>query len=144
MRKQRRRSGNREADQRLCFRYMDSTISLLPKYGISSLQPSSVAVQPGLCGTWSETPTTGFLTTRLILFASGICTYRLAEIWNGDCGMIVNVKNIRSTGNPSVAYTRTVYVTVGSDTIVIDQKRKITVSKYFSHPTLRIDFLFCR
>ena len=43
--------GNREADQRLCFRYTDSTISLLPKYEISILQPSSVAVQPGLCGT---------------------------------------------------------------------------------------------
>ena len=57
----------------------------------------------------------------------------MAEIWNGDCGMIVNVKNIRSTRNPSVAYTRTVYVTVGSDTIVIDQGRKITVSKYFSY-----------
>ena len=48
--------GNREADQRLCFRYTDSIISLLPTYEISSLQPSSVAVQPGLCGTWSETP----------------------------------------------------------------------------------------
>ena len=58
--------GNREADQRLCFRYTDSTIPLLPKYEISSLYPSSVAVQPGLCGTWSETPKTGFLTTRLI------------------------------------------------------------------------------
>ena len=28
---------NREADQRLCFRYLDSTIPLLPKYKISSL-----------------------------------------------------------------------------------------------------------
>ena len=28
---------NREADQRLCFRYTDSTISLLPKSEISSL-----------------------------------------------------------------------------------------------------------
>ena len=28
--------GNREADQRLCFRYMDSTIPLLPKSRISS------------------------------------------------------------------------------------------------------------
>ena len=37
--------GNREADQRLCFRYKDSTIPLLPKSEISSLQPSSVAVQ---------------------------------------------------------------------------------------------------
>ena len=29
--------GNREADQRLCFRYMDSTIPLLSKSEISSL-----------------------------------------------------------------------------------------------------------
>ena len=29
--------GNREADQRLCFRYLDSTISLLPKSEISTL-----------------------------------------------------------------------------------------------------------
>ena len=62
-----RKPENREADQRLCFRYMDSTIPLLPKSEISSLYPSSVAVQPGLCLTWSETPKTGFLTTGLIL-----------------------------------------------------------------------------
>ena len=47
--------GDREADQRLCFRYIDSTIPLLSKTEISSLEPSSVAVQPGLCRTWSET-----------------------------------------------------------------------------------------
>ena len=29
--------GNREADQRLCFRYMDSTVPLLLKSKISSL-----------------------------------------------------------------------------------------------------------
>ena len=57
--------GNREADQRLCFRYTDSTIPLLSKYEITSLQPYSVTVQPGLCLTWSETPKTGFLKTRL-------------------------------------------------------------------------------
>ena len=56
-----------EADQRLCFRYTASTIPLLPKYKISSLKPSSVSAQPGLCRTLSETPKTGFLTTRLIL-----------------------------------------------------------------------------
>ena len=50
--------GDREADQRLCFRYMDSTISLLPK--------SEISIQPGLCRTRSETSKTGFLTTRLI------------------------------------------------------------------------------
>ena len=47
--------GNREADQRLCFRYMDSTIPLLPKSEISSFKPVSVLVQLGLCQTWSET-----------------------------------------------------------------------------------------
>ena len=57
--------GNREADQRLCFRYIDSTIPLLSKSEISSLYSSSVAVQPGLCQTWSQTPKTGFLRTRL-------------------------------------------------------------------------------
>ena len=36
--------GNREADQRLCFRYTDSTISLLPKYEISSQGLSSRAI----------------------------------------------------------------------------------------------------
>ena len=58
--------GNREADQRLRFRYTDSTIPLLHIYEISSLYPSSVTVQTGLCRTSSETPKTGFLTTRLI------------------------------------------------------------------------------
>ena len=65
--------GNREADQRLCFRYMDSRIPLLPNCEISSLQPSSVAVQPGLCRTWSETPKTGFLRTRLFDRATVTC-----------------------------------------------------------------------
>ena len=58
--------GNREADQRLCFRYTDSAIPLLPKSEISSVQPSSMVVQSGLCRTWSETLKTGFLKTRLI------------------------------------------------------------------------------
>ena len=56
---------NCAADQRFCFRYMDSVIPLLSKSEISSLKPSSVAVQPGLCRTWSETQRPGFLTTRL-------------------------------------------------------------------------------
>ena len=47
--------GNRKADQRLCFRNVDSTIPLLSKSEISSLEPSSVAVQPGLCRTRLET-----------------------------------------------------------------------------------------
>ena len=39
--------GNREADQRLCFRYTDTTIPLLSKSEISSLWPSAVTAQPG-------------------------------------------------------------------------------------------------
>ena len=57
---------NKDADQRLCFRNTDSAIPLLFKSEFSSSWPSSVVVQPGLCQTWSETPKTGFLTTRLI------------------------------------------------------------------------------
>ena len=59
---------NCEAVQRLCFRYTDGTctISLLLKSEISSFLPTSVTVQVGLCRTWSETPKTGFLASRLI------------------------------------------------------------------------------
>ena len=47
--------GNREADQRICFRYIDCTIPLLSKSETSGLKASSVAVQPGLCRTRLET-----------------------------------------------------------------------------------------
>ena len=46
--------GNRETDQRLCFRFSD-TIPLLLKSKISSFWLFSVLVQVGLCRTWSET-----------------------------------------------------------------------------------------
>ena len=59
-----------EADQCLCFRYMDSTIPLLPKPEISSFEPASVTVQSGLCQTWSKLPKTGFLVSRLIYVCS--------------------------------------------------------------------------
>ena len=57
--------GNREADQRLCFRYTDSTFPplLIPKF--SRFWVSSVTVQAGLCRTWSETQIVGFVTHRL-------------------------------------------------------------------------------
>ena len=58
--------GNREADQRLCFRYTDSTFPLLliPKF--SRFWVSSVTVQAGLCLTWSKTQIVGFLMHRLM------------------------------------------------------------------------------
>ena len=46
---------NREADQRLCFRYLDSTIPLLLKSEISSFKLFSMLVQVGMCRTCSET-----------------------------------------------------------------------------------------
>ena len=46
--------GNREADQRLCFRYTDSTVPLLLKSEISRFWLFSVTVQVGLCRTCSE------------------------------------------------------------------------------------------
>ena len=58
--------GDREADQRLCFRYIDSTIPLFSKSEISSLKPFSVTEQTGLCVTWLETQKIGFVTSRLI------------------------------------------------------------------------------
>ena len=54
MLKQKRSS--RKADQCLCFRNTVRTIHLLPKFEISSLFPSSVAEQPGLCWTWVGNP----------------------------------------------------------------------------------------
>ena len=45
--------------------YINSTIPLFPRYDFSSLCPSFVAVQTGLCRTWSGTSKSGLLTTRL-------------------------------------------------------------------------------
>ena len=55
--------GNREADQRLCFRYLSSIIPVISKPNISSLWASSVAVQPGLCRDQVGNQNVGFLMT---------------------------------------------------------------------------------
>ena len=57
---------NCEADQRLCFRYTDSTLSLLIESEISSFYAASGTVHVSLCQTWSESPKTGFLASRLV------------------------------------------------------------------------------
>ena len=73
----------------LCFRYLDSTIPLLPKLKISSLQPSRVAVQPDLCQTWTGSTLLGFLVLRL----NWSIVYDLSENWCvflfllGVCGL---------------------------------------------------------
>ena len=95
--------GNREADQCLCFRYIDSTISLLAKYDISCLYPSCVAVQHGLCGIRSETPKTGFLTTRLKLAFEKKKSDFTGETWMTYCNFSLVVKcriyNLRVVGS---------------------------------------------
>ena len=47
-------------------RCLGSLIPLVSISEVSSLYLASVAVQAGLCLTWSETPKTGFLVTRLL------------------------------------------------------------------------------
>ena len=79
---------NCEADQRLCFRYTDSTISLLLKSEISSFYLSSVAAQAGLCQTWPETPKTGFLASRLIWYSPQTSKYPL-YIFTVDFGLLL-------------------------------------------------------
>ena len=53
-------SDNRTADQRVSFRYMDNTITLLHESENSNLRLSSMTVQPYLCRSWSVTSKTGF------------------------------------------------------------------------------------
>ena len=54
------------ADLPLYFHYMGSTIPLLSKSKISSLNPSSAALKSSLCPTWLEIPKTGFLLMQLM------------------------------------------------------------------------------
>ena len=65
---QRRRSDCASAlsDQRLCFLCLDSVIPLLAIAKISSLYLVTVAEQAGLSLTWSQTPKTDFLVTKLL------------------------------------------------------------------------------
>ena len=96
---------NREADQCLCFRYIDSIIPVLPNDEISSLQPSSVTAQPGLCRTWSEISKTGFLTTRLIF----LCTTDYFDeetghsLFNMSCTMAKRVFGFRTKSDTNRA-----------------------------------------
>ena len=84
--------GYREADQRLCFRYIDSTIPLLSKSEISILQPSSVAVQPGLCRTRSH--------TRTLVFSQRGSNHKL----------ISNMAQCTMIHNSIIAHTETLYL----------------------------------
>ena len=58
--------GNREADQRLCFRYTESTIPLLPKSKDFKLLANFCNCTTRFVSDLVGNPKTGFLTTRLI------------------------------------------------------------------------------
>ena len=60
--------GNCEADQGLCFHCIHSTIPLLSISKISSLEPSSVAVQPVFVGPGRKPVRTTYSCQILILF----------------------------------------------------------------------------
>ena len=55
------------------------TIFLLPKSDISSLLPSSLTLQPGLCCIWLETKNTDFLMTLLIWYTRDISRTFVSE-----------------------------------------------------------------
>ena len=79
--------------QFLCFRFIDLT---------NSLQPNSVAVLPGLCLTWSETPNTGFLEVQLIFLTRESCeikSYLISQFQNSEYVDSVKVHNKEQTAN---------------------------------------------
>ena len=77
---------NCEADQRLCFCYTDSTLSLLIKSEISSFCAASGTVHIGLCQTWLKTPKTGFLASRLnLIFNFEMMFNRISNGKNDKC-----------------------------------------------------------
>ena len=98
--------GNLEADQRLCFRYSDSTIPLLLKSEISSFLLFSMLVQAGLFWTCSE--------TTLLVFPRGssydfvidtICdTTLIPFLMNGFSHLIIRVSPISFLGALGVIY----------------------------------------
>ena len=88
---------NCEADQRLCFRYTYRTIPLLFKSEISSFYPSSVAAQASLCRTWSETPKTGFLVSRLKFSHTTFFCRKFSIIHTSDCPSVDNGVLCRDT-----------------------------------------------
>ena len=68
------------------FRCLDSIISLVSIYEISSLYLASVAVQAGLSIPLSQTPKTGFLLTRLKLYRKrGISDVQLGSNTKSCC-----------------------------------------------------------
>ena len=66
-------------------RCLDSIIPLVSISEVSSLSLASVAEQTGLSITWSQTPKTGFLVTRLSLSLQYLHVPSLASPFSPSC-----------------------------------------------------------
>ena len=67
-----------------------------------------MAVQPGLCRTWSETPKTGFLRTRLNLFTGR----------RGENGTEIAMRQVKSSAYPQDNMSGMMVATQQGDNIV--------------------------
>ena len=86
--------GNREADQRLCFRCTDSTILLLLKSEISSFWLASVTKQAGLCQTWSEPKLLVFLFTGSCNCGGGVIVQKCHRLDYFDLSLISRINHV--------------------------------------------------
>ena len=68
------------ADLRLCFRYADCTLYLLPKTN-ASLKQFPVPVQPCLCLTWSETPKLSLSRRGSFISSVSVSSYIVVSIF---------------------------------------------------------------
>ena len=104
---------NRKADQRLCFRYINSTIPLLFKSEISSLYPSSVAAQPGFCGPGRKPECWfSYVAAHMLFQGKQFCIWKLSDLkdcdktitfflfgnvykehWKNDTGTVIGLLN---------------------------------------------------
>ena len=79
--------GYRKADQGLCFRYIESTVSLLSKSEIFKPLAIFCGYTAGFVSdlTWSETPKTAFLVTWLIFLQVLSCRQQISKVLNRLC-----------------------------------------------------------
>ena len=114
--------GNREADQRFVFaiRIVQSLYFLNPKFQASNHLLSQYSLV--LCRTWSETPKTGFLTTRLIYIV--IVYFQAAQRGQvGDTSVIMNKIMRKNVGYTVLTFMKNQVLPGGKNELKIDTIR---------------------
>ena len=89
---------------------MDSTIPLLAKSKISSLSPSSVTVQPGLCQTWLETKLFSHAQAHMSNFTP-VIQIQPAQLRISNTGEII-VKMFNASNLPGIIMILALYVAI--------------------------------